>query len=45
MSDPTIMLEVEAGNKTGIYYVTVSNVRPAPAAFLLGERAVFSIAL
>lgn len=28
---PTTMLEVEAGNKTGIYYITVSNVRPPRA--------------
>ncbi|SPO02740.1 uncharacterized protein DNG_05415 [Cephalotrichum gorgonifer] len=26
MSDPTAMLEVEAGNKTGIYHITVSNL-------------------
>lgn len=40
------MLEVEAGNETGIYYVTVSNVRPAPASHgsQLG-RIVFSLLL
>lgn len=32
------MLEVEAGNKTGIYYVTVSNVRPGPRTVWLSAE-------